>query len=169
MSDSNVFLEDKVKNSPQKIIKHISLEKRQLLRDHSIIFHALAEKKYMSAKDIHELYKDPTLSYSKSMKTIYRYIEILEKAELLEYIGFRRLPDSRITENLYRRTALLFYSKEPMKWWELPEYKKYFEKKTDFLAKVKNIDSKNKKELRELIDTYTEARDKLHEYPIETY
>ena len=160
VTNDTVFFDQKIKDIPQKIIKDISLEKRQLLRDHSTIFHTLAEKKYLSAKDIHELYREDSMTYSKSMKTIYRYIDILEKAGLIEYVGFRRLPNSRITENLYRRTALLYFSKEPVKWWELPEYKKYFEKKTEFLAQVKGTSTKDKKELRELIISYTEARDK---------
>ncbi|MHA1112425.1 MAG: hypothetical protein ACTSRE_15120 [Promethearchaeota archaeon] len=151
-----VFIEGK-----PVLIMDIPIEKKQLLRDHLTIFQGLSQKKNLSAKDIHELYWEPTeQKYSKSMKTIYRYLDLLEDSKLIKISGHRKPIDSHMTEKLYCRTALLFYSKEPVKWWELPKYKKQFEKKEDFFTKLKNINPKNKSELRQLIYSYTEARDK---------
>ncbi len=150
-----------IEKEPQ-IIMDIPLEKRQLLRDYKIIFHGLMQKKYLSAKDIHELYWEPLeQKYTKSMKTVYRYLDILVDANLIMECGYRKPMDSHMTEKLYCRTALLHFSKDkPLKWWELPEYKTYFEKKTDFFKKFENFENIDKNELLNLIHAYTEARDK---------
>ena len=151
-----VFIEEK-----PDLIKNIEVEKKQLLRDHTKIFHGLTQNENLSAKDIHELYWDPTeQKYTKSMKTVYRYLDLLEDAKLIKVSGHRKPVDSHMTEKLYCRTASLYYSKEPVKWWELPEYKKLFEKRTEFYSKIKNLKDITKTELHELISSYTEARDK---------
>jgi Fe2+ or Zn2+ uptake regulation protein len=128
-----IFIEDK-----PNLIKDIKVETKQLLRDHKLIFHGLMQNPNLSAKDIHELYWDPAEhKYTKSMKTVYRYLDLLEEAGLVKVSGHRKPVDSHMTEKLYCRTALLYYSKEPVKWWELPEYKNQFDKETEFYQKLK--------------------------------
>ena len=98
-----------------KIIANIELEKKQLLRDYKIIFMGLSQKKYLSAKDIHQLYWEPTeQKYSKSKKTVYRYLDLLEEANLIMECGYRKPNDSHMTEKLFCRTALLYFSGEPV-------------------------------------------------------
>jgi hypothetical protein len=144
-----------------KIIMNIPLEKRQLLRDYKIIFSGLVHKKYLSAKDIRELYWEPVeQKYAKSMKTVYRYIDLLQNEGLIMECGYRKPVDSHMTEKLYCKTALLHFTKEPLKWWELSEYNPYFEHMTDFFQKSKKIDSLDRSEIRDMINAYTEARDK---------
>jgi DNA-binding transcriptional ArsR family regulator len=63
--------------------------------------------------------------YSKSLKTVYRHLNILEKAGLVKIAGHRKYPGSRQTEKLCCRTATVFFQEREAeeKWWETEEGK----------------------------------------------
>jgi len=66
----------------------------------------------MTAKEIHYLYYDDKgKKHSKTIKTIYRYLEKLEDAELVTIAGHRITKGSRVAEKLYSRTARIFILK----------------------------------------------------------
>jgi len=63
----------------------------------------------MTPKEIHKLYfNEDSKEYACSIKSIYRYLEKLEEADLIRVAGYRITVGKRVTENLYLRTAKIF-------------------------------------------------------------
>lgn len=92
-----------------KALKFLTKEEMRVVGDYYIIMQAL-RKKCMTAKDIHNLYYDKEKEeFGYTIKTIYRYIEKLEKVGLIKESGYRITKGTRISEKLYCRAANLFY------------------------------------------------------------
>ncbi|MFW9916064.1 MAG: hypothetical protein ACFFGZ_10695 [Candidatus Thorarchaeota archaeon] len=63
-----------------------------------------------TVKELWDLYKDAeTGEYSITIKTIYRYLEKLEKLGFVAVAGHRITKGNRIPEKLYGRTAKIFF------------------------------------------------------------
>ena len=64
----------------------------------------------MTTKEIHDLYiDDETKNHTYTIKTIYRYLEILEEIDLVKIGGHRITEGMRLAEKLYTRTANIFF------------------------------------------------------------
>jgi hypothetical protein len=93
------------------IIKYLSAEQHFTVQKYKPIVAAL-RKKPLTPKEILELYyNEDSKEYSCSIKSIYRYLEKLEEAELITVAGHRITEGKRVSENLYMRTALVFTKK----------------------------------------------------------
>ena len=93
--------------TPQTL-KYLTKEQEELVETHLLIISNL-RKQEMTAKEIHNLYYDEKgKKHSKTIKTIYRYLEKLEATELVTIAGHRITKGSRVAEKLYSRTARVF-------------------------------------------------------------
>jgi len=111
-----------------KALKYLTKEEMRVVGDYYIIMQAL-RKKCMTAKDIRKLYYDKEKdAFGYTIKTIYRYIEKLEKVGLIIESGYRITKGTRISEKLYCRAANLFYEKVEegeKSWYERPDGKEF--------------------------------------------
>ncbi len=102
-------------------IKFLSNKEMEIVGTYHKIISALRLKS-MSTKDIHNLYYDEEKKeYTYTIKTIYRYIEKLEKAGLIKESGYRVTEGTRLCEKLYTRTAKIFYGgfvESDEDWWD---------------------------------------------------
>lgn len=78
-------------------------------KEHGIIMDALA-KGNMTVKEIHDLYSLPDGKHSKTLKTIYRYMDTLEQIGLVKLAGHRKTKGKRTLQKLYCRTAKVFFN-----------------------------------------------------------
>ncbi len=105
---------------PEPII-FLNREQEALVKEYSDIIRALIGKN-MTAKEIHALYWNPDKEeYDKTIKTVYRHLEILQEAQLVKECGHRKPHESRLTEKLFCRTANVFIlgdDETKPKWWE---------------------------------------------------
>jgi len=150
-----------------KIIQKFSSSIRPLLREHTIIVKGLGKHKFLSVKEIRNLYwNEKEKKHTKSMKTIYRHMEILENANLVKVAGHRKPKDGRMTEKIYCRTATIYFLKDEednnaddeIPYWKSED----FQKRIKFLAKIliqtNDIDQKREIEVCTLIEKYTEMQ-----------
>ncbi|NHJ41216.1 MAG: helix-turn-helix transcriptional regulator [Asgard group archaeon] len=92
------------------ITKFLNVEQSKLTEEYMPIIKALRINKHMTAKEIHELYIDKeTGKHQYTIKTIYRYLEKLEEADLVVKSGHRITEGKRLTEQLYTRTGNIFF------------------------------------------------------------
>lgn len=162
--------EDYITEKP-KVITNINFEQFQLIGEHRNIMETLTDKQYMSVKQIHALYWDSELEkYSKSTKTIYRYMDELENANLVKVAGFRKYKNSRNTEKLYCRSSILYFSRDSQKkekWWMAKEYQERFNKFAQFLIHYENLKESKNNTIISLLNEYYEilasnSRDQLN-------
>ncbi len=78
-------------------------------KEYGIIMEALARVN-MTVKEIHNLYSLPDGKYSKTLKTIYRYLDTLEQVGLVKLAGHRKTKGKRTLQKLYCRTAKVFFN-----------------------------------------------------------
>ena len=78
-------------------------------KEHQIILTALGEGN-MTVKEVHDLYSLPDGKHSKTLKTIYRYMDALEQLGLVKLAGHRKKKGKRSLEKLYCRTAKVFFN-----------------------------------------------------------
>ncbi|MFQ5979706.1 MAG: hypothetical protein ACE5OZ_16375 [Candidatus Heimdallarchaeota archaeon] len=109
--------QDFIDFEPERI-KLISKETMALAREYLVLIRALADGS-KTVKELHGLYKDPNTEIPAiTIKTVYRYLEKLEKAELVTVAGHRATQGSRIPEKLYSRTARIFFQQLDDAEWE---------------------------------------------------
>ena len=117
------------------IIKFLDGEQTKLAEEHLIIIKALRINKNMTAKEIHDLYIDEeTKKHRYTIKTIYRYLEKLEEADLVKISGHRMTVGKRLSEQLYTRTGNIFFKAKKEEVY--PDVK---EKKKDFHKKIHTV------------------------------
>jgi Fe2+ or Zn2+ uptake regulation protein len=115
-------MEDFITDTPD-FVRTFDNKTMKLIDERISIIRALIEKP-MSVKDIHELYRDESdKKYSKTIKTVYRYLDSLEKAGVVKVAGHRKIENSIIVEKLYCRTASIFHDKDSnrVKWYQQEE------------------------------------------------
>jgi len=78
-------------------------------KEQAIILTSLSEAN-MTVKEIHDLYTLPDGKHSKTLKTIYRYMDTLEQIGLVKLAGHRKTKGKRSLEKLYCRTAKVFFN-----------------------------------------------------------
>ncbi len=124
-TEKSTEIQDFITYKPEPI-KFVTKKEKDLIYQHILIMRTLRNK-HMSVKEIHKLYYDTnTKSYAYTIKTIYKHLEKLEKANLVKVSGHRMTQGSRQTEKLYSRTANIFVPR--------PEEKK-IENNTDRVKK----------------------------------
>ena len=155
--------EDFVNKKPQ-LIKRISLQQLNLLREHPTIMQALTKHEHMTAKELHNLYYDPqTQKYTKALKTIYRYLKTLKNGNIIQISGHRKPLNSRMTEKLCCRTALVFLSEEsPEKenWWESSSGADFMKIVPEYMQQFFHVDKSLITPLKQLIETYLSGENK---------
>lgn len=140
------------------VLLKISPEQQQVMKDHSIIMNYLQDQENSTVKEIHSFFFDPAIKkYSKSLKTIYRYMEILENAGLVQVSGYRKPNSSNITEKLYSRTAVLFVLRESLDdtpWWKTPSGQNIFQIYIQYISKILEIPKDNLPKLDKLVKNF---------------
>ena len=102
------FIEEK-----SEMVKFLDAKQTKVAAKYGPIIAALREKKYLTAKEIHDLYIDEdTKKHTYTIKTIYRYLEKLEELDLVKTAGHRMIKGQRLPEKLYTRTADIFFKAE---------------------------------------------------------
>ena len=144
-----------------EVIRYIDQEESRLINKYSIIMNALRDKN-MTVKEIHDLYFDDEIKkHACTLKTIYRYLKRLEKANFVTVAGHRMREGSRQTEKIYSKTAKIFLAKKD---------KEYLSKKITFRRSLsKNVSTllkeafnKTNKESEEFQKIMLELLDKNH-------
>ena len=144
--------EDYIVNTPERA-KILPEEIYYQAKEHTTILRALTHGN-MTVKEIHELYMLPNGKYSKTLKTIYRYLEILDQLKLVMVAGHRKYEGKRTLEKLYCRTAKIFFTDDPSKkerWLETDEGKQYLDIITDTYWALSGKKEGDKSELYEII------------------
>lgn len=108
------------------LIMDIDNEQRYLINQHYNIINGL-RRKNLTVKELHGLYFVSDKSkHSKTLKTIYRYLDELEKNEIVSVAGQRMTVGSRITEKVYCLTAKYFHDAElGLPWWQTEDAKDF--------------------------------------------
>ncbi|MFV2015407.1 MAG: hypothetical protein ACC656_08275 [Candidatus Heimdallarchaeota archaeon] len=121
--------QDMVTYSPA-IILDINPQQRYLITQHHTIVMGLRNGN-LTVKEIHQLYWEPRENKpTKTLKTIYRYLDILEENGIVAVAGQRMTMGSRITEKVYCLTAEYFHDSElDLNFWDTKASE-------DFAAKV---------------------------------
>ncbi len=160
-SDKITDYEEIISSKP-KIVKTITKEQLDLIGENKLIFSKLGEKKNMTVKEIHSLFWDPeTKKNTKTLKTIYRYLELLEQSDLIMVSGRRKYKGSRAWERLYCRTSIIYYPEDKDKevsYWEADSGKKQLNMITDIFWEYHGLSGKNKDKFKELFISF----DNLH-------
>jgi hypothetical protein len=92
------------------IIKFLDADQTKLSEEYLPIIKALRINTHMTAKELHDLYIDEeTKKHKYTIKTIYRYLEKLEEKDLVRISGHRITAGKRLTEQLYSRTANIYF------------------------------------------------------------
>jgi hypothetical protein len=147
-------------------VKVLQKQEMELAYEHTSILLALG-KQNMTAKGIHSLFWDADKEvHTKTIKTIYRYLETLENAGLVKEAGHRKPKDSRLTEKLYCRTAIVFFARdrdEVPKWWMSGEGKTLFKKLKDVAKEFFAIPDKDVQDFQKLMVEFYRARSEVLE------
>ena len=108
MTNDNDEYKDYIDFKP-KAMSFLNNEQTELGIKYGVIIKALREK-CMTAKEIHDLYIDEdTKKHTCTLKTIYRYLERLEEADIVKICGHRITKGKSLSEKLYSRTAKTFF------------------------------------------------------------
>lgn len=106
---------------PVKVVRSREVIDLFFLPNYYVILLAL-RKRPMTVRDLHQAFKDEADKHGgiepKSDKSIYRYLKVLEDAELVVPAGQRVVSGKMVTETLFARTGqifLLFYLAPD--WW----------------------------------------------------
>ncbi len=151
--------EDFITSAPNTVMA-IDDEQTELIGEHSQILIALLGKN-MTVKEIHRLFlEDPEgPSYSKTLKTVYRHLDILEKSGLVKLAGHRKYEGSRQTEKLYCRAAQVYFQRDARgpKWWETEEGRNRIQKTSELVAKFFALPDKSIKHFSSLLERHYAA------------
>ncbi len=124
--------------------------------------------KTMTVKEIHDIFKDPkTKKHTKTLKTIYRHLESLEKIGLVAVAGHRKYAKKRTPEKLYSRIANIYLHQpveDKAKWMKTTEGKKFIDKVAELMSALYGCDTTNNDGLKETLskyylDSYNQALD----------
>ena len=135
MEEQPINYQDIITYKP-KILGVYSRELIPVYKENHTIINGLKKENellYLTVKEIHEFYRDDEGKYTKSLKTIYRYLEKLKEVGYIVEGGRRVTENKRNTEFLYcLKAELLFFEDEPEneRWWNRDDGLK------DFLSKV---------------------------------
>lgn len=139
-------------------------EQEEVAKEYGEIIKAMIGKN-LTAKEVHALYFNPNKeTYDKTIKTVYRHLEVLEKAGLVIECGHRKPHDSRLTEKLFCRSANIFVLGEgrPKKeWWKLEKGDKVIKSLSVLLPELLDTKLKDQSEFRALMEQFLEQQDSI--------
>ena len=161
MSKESPSYEDFISN-PIEVMKFLSKEQMKLMDEYMDIIRAISQKP-MTVKEIHSLSWDPKeKKHSKTIKTVYRHLDILEDGGLVKVTGHRKPTDSRLTEKLYSRSAKVFFLEEKdrgPKWWETKEGDAELDAISSIVMEYYDVPEKKQTEFKALLKEYYESWD----------
>ena len=157
--------EDFVTVKPE-LVKILSKEQMDLAKEHLDILRELINSN-LTVKEIHALFWDSSRKeYTKTIKTIYRYMDALEENGLVKVAGHRKPSDSRMTEKLYCRSAMVFTQEEEdkeLRWYETDEGKVILQDTSNLILRFFEVPEEKKKDVENLLAQYYSNRDKIVE------
>lgn len=146
---------------PEPII-FLTEEQEAVAKEHGEIIKAMIGKN-LTAKEVHALYFNPNKeTYDKTIKTVYRHLELLEKAGLVMECGHRKPHDSRLTEKLFCRTANIFVldqGKPKEKWWEKEKGEKIIKRLSVLIPSLFEFELEDSPEFKKLMARFFEQHD----------
>ncbi len=161
MSDEKPTHEDFI-TAPTDTMMFIRKEEMQLMDEYIEIIKALGGNN-MTVKEVHSLYWNPERKeYNKTIKTVYRHLDALEKAGLVKVVGHRKPTNSRLTEKLYSRAAKVFFLEEKdrgPKWWETEEGKSQIEELAAVVWEYYDIEDEDTTKFKQLLKQYYDGWD----------
>ena len=124
-------------NDEPALVEVVPMAKTEIYKEFKMLLHEM-KGKHVTAKDIHEIYDK--LGTPKGLKTIYRYIEKLQKSGIIKESGQRMTEGTRVVETLYCRSSrvLFFEGSEVMEQWKTPQSQKFLEISKILLEKFLN-------------------------------
>ncbi|MFW9955037.1 MAG: hypothetical protein ACFFD3_10835 [Candidatus Thorarchaeota archaeon] len=147
-----------------ELVKILAAAQMDLVMEHIEILRELITQN-LTVKEIHRLFWDPKeKKYTKTLKTVYRYMDILEAAELVRVAGHRKPADSRMTEKLYCRSAMIFTAQDDdksPKWYETAEGQEELRNTAQLVLQFFGIDENRSSDFEKLLKTYYSARDEV--------
>jgi len=148
--------EDFIAYTPKRF-QMLDQETYNIAKEHGTIISALNEGN-MSVKEIHNLYQIPdTKKHAKTLKTIYRYMDTLEKAGLVKIAGYRKYTKKRATEKIYCRKARVFFNQDNQQkeqWLTSEEGREYLKSLTQVIWSINNKEAEPPPELLTHITEY---------------
>ncbi|MFX1476186.1 MAG: winged helix-turn-helix domain-containing protein, partial [Promethearchaeota archaeon] len=151
-------------SKPVKIIRDEKLAKLLKEQAYYLIVKVL-RKGPMTVREIEKAYRKEALSCEgcepKSDKTIYRYLKVLEDADLVVPAGQRVVIGKTATETLFARTARIFllHSADKPSWWFEKEGEKIAAKVGALLAHLLDVKTHSVKCLQEAFQELDKARE----------
>ena len=155
--------EDFVTVKPE-LVKILTKDQMELAMEHVDILRELVNNN-LTVKEIHALFWDSSKKkYSKTIKTIYRYMDALEDAGLVKIAGHRKPTDSRMTEKLYCRSAMVFTQDEEDKkprWYQTEAGEEILQDTANLILGFFEVSDSKEKEIEDLLVRYYSSRDKI--------
>jgi len=170
MSKQNKVTESKsphdVITYTQHIIMNIDRNQRMLVDKYDKIVQALADK-IMTAQEVHALYLDyRSVDFNLTIKSVYRYLNILKEANLVAIAGYRITPGKRIFENLYSLSAKYYHLGHQVgDFWELGDSRQYSDNMSELLGSVlksERLTEMSNKQLLHQLNKYESIIDVLN-------
>jgi len=145
-------------------IKFLAKNEIGVVVEYDIIIKAL-RKTNMTTKDIHNLYyNEEKKEHTYTIKTIYRYVEKLLKAGLIQETGYRITKGTRLCEKLYGVTANIFYSKfvdGEDSWWEQDIGKEWSKKLSVIIGELFETQDIDHDAFYEIFQIFAESQYKI--------
>ncbi|MHA1912424.1 MAG: hypothetical protein ACTSYA_12105 [Candidatus Kariarchaeaceae archaeon] len=154
---------DFIEIKPEVVMK-VNSEQMKLLIEYNLITKNLGERKQMTVKEIHELYWDEKKKkHGKTLKTIYRYMDLLEEQNIVQVAGHRKPKGSHLTEKLYSKKAIIYLEEEakPSKWWREKEGMKQLEMIWKVSKKFFGWEEEKMKDYANVIGKYFQEREEI--------
>jgi DNA-binding transcriptional ArsR family regulator len=146
---------------PEPII-FLTEEQEAIAKEYGEIIKAMVGKN-LTAKEVHALYYNPSKEkYDKTIKTVYRHLELLEKAGLIMECGHRKPHDSRMTEKLFCRTANIFILGEDRPkeaWWNKEKGERIIKRLSVLVPELLGVELKDNAEFKKLMQKFFEQLD----------
>ena len=153
--------EDFTTARPEPIL-FLTEEQEGVAKEHGDIIKAMIGKN-LTAKEVHALYFNPSKeAYDKTIKTVYRHLEVLEKAGLVIECGHRKPHDSRLTEKLFCRSANIFVlgqGTSKKKWWKEEKGQRIIQRLSVLVPELFETELKDPAAFSDLIEKYLEQHD----------
>ncbi len=155
--------DDFITARPEPIL-FLTEKQEAVVKEHGDIIRAMVGKN-LTAKEVHALYFNPSKeTYDKTIKTVYRHLEVLEKAELVMECGHRKPHDSRLTEKLFCRTANIFVldeGKPKDKSWKKDIRKKIIQQLSVLIPELVEVELKDPVAFQKIMEQYFEQHDSI--------
>ncbi len=166
MEENPINYKDIITYKPQ-ILAIYSRDLIPAFKEYHTIINGLKDGKdllYLTVKEIHEFYRDEE-GRSKSLKTVYRYLEKLKEVGYIVEGGRRVTESKRNTEFLYcLKAELLFFEDEPEaeRWWNKEDgLNNFLSKVTPLITSQLDNEGLDDTVLKSFLAAYYREKDKI--------